>query len=343
MRSDFIYVKRFYNFRGKKVRLMIAPVTYVTVDGEHELTTDTLYEADPESFSYRDCYIGENISDFVYFDIEEYLLKPEERGANDNFAFDGGKDARPYLFYTFIYDLIDDDGYVIPDKIKRFTDLQQKYKLLLEDVLKNGKEKYMTSNKAEKLYYEDVIYCRMDDWYEYEDLETALDFEFKCMVNTGITVFKCQECGRVSMGRENAQCCSREVRYKVWEEEDDEFGWYYKGYTLSCKNAFKDKRYRNKQKGEMEEIYNKSKESIRKYIKRNNIKKRNDYDEILKRLYDLGEEYQENYDDEEDVEIKNAIKEEYKCMFKILKMQPKEDGTYISWEEWQKISYQYME
>lgn len=345
MEVEFVRFKRYFNYNNMSATMMMAPLTYAEETDNKtiikDVEMDNLEKVDDLAKSYRKCFIGENISDFVYFDIEDYMYHPEKRGTV-NFAFDGGKDCPPYFFYAYIYDLLSNkDGHVIKKRVNEFIKLQKKYKALLEDVLKNGKDNYKTKDKEEKEYYYEIVKGKMPEWYEFLDIETALDFEFKCLVNTGVSVFRCEHCGRVSTGTERASCCNQEIRYIVREDEHEEYGSYLWGIPLTCKRAYKDQRYRNKE-SVFDVAYNKCKDKMRTYWRRSDGEKREDYDELLKHLNELREDYQEDYDAEDDLEIKDDILNEYKTMFEILRLPPKENGEYIQWDEWLKTFYQYI-
>lgn len=337
--------RRLYSYQ----RSHVINLQLVEYDNE-KISPEKIDLKDMKFQTYRNYFIGENLIHYIYFDIDQAINDPERIFNEEMVELKSHDDIEPFFFWSFAHRLFDENHQIDELQLKKFKMLQKKYKKLLLDILNNrlaGKS-YKESDAMEAELSRIILHEKERVWFEFEDLESALECEIKALRMSPSCVFKCEQCGRLGVGTDRASCCSNLVKINLQERTFEEtfqgdeksiLHSYIEARYYTCKNAFRDiraKELRNTE-GEMQNVYKQSLDRIKQQKKRKQLEYHPNQKDIRNRLKELAEIYQEFYDAAADEDERNDIIEDYKKAFEILIMPPDENGNYMSWDEWEQI------
>lgn len=299
---------------------------------------------------YRKFFIGENLIQFIYFDIDQ-AINDELNVFNEEMAqLKRYTDVDPDFFWSYAYQLFNEKHEIDENRLQEFKRIQSECKEALLELC-DDREKgiiYTPSTSEEKEIRNMILAGKKRVWYEFPDLASAVEFELMALKLSPSCVFICKECGRIGVGTERATCCSKTVKEipseKVWEETFSDgspsiFHPYFELRVYTCKDAYRDRKHAEVKKAgtEMEQIFYKSIDRIKQMKRRKNLEYHPEYKSLKTNLLELAEELQEDYDDIINEDERMELIEEYKKAFDILVMPPDENGKYMTWDEWVSI------
>ena len=299
--------------------------------------------------THRKWFIGGNLIQFIDLDIDK-VLNDEINVFNKEMAeLKRYADVDPDFFWSYAYQLFDKSDEIDETKVQEFKRIQDECKKALLKLC-NESEKgiiHTPSTDLEKELCDLIVYEEDREWYEFPDLESAVEFEVMALRLSPSCIFRCKECGRLAVGSEKAQYCSREAKFNVREllfEEKFENGFpsifhpYFKAKTYTCKDAKKDVKLKERRNSgdEFEKIYHQSMERIKQRKRRKKLDYHPEYENLKKLLKKskLLKELKTDYQQTLDEEGKKDILEDYKKLFDILLMPADENGDYMTWEKW---------
>lgn len=334
---------KYYYYHRKRVRIL-------TFDEKvmDSVTPDNVDLSDPRLFFIRNTFIGNNIIQFAYYDLDKFISWIEEADIKDGIDFTLIRDKTPYFLFGFVLDLYDIEKYTLKeDELLKFKNLQKEYRNKIESFFKfKVIDSYVEMGEDEKDKLRNYLnYSPNHSWIKFESLEEALRVEWKFVILSGVKLFKCLECGKIATGTENVRYCSCISKIVERYKLHPDFGEYCDPKLYTCQQVNRDKISNEnlKQLGkEMELEAKRKRNNLSQKVKRNdNIKWHPLYKDLIIKLKELGNEYQEMYDESIDNNEKQELVNDYKKAFDILIMQPQDNDEYITWEEWEKI-YLYL-
>ena len=251
-----------------------------------------------------------------------------------------------YFICSFIDEIYDFDRLEFKDDgIKHFKAKQVEFAKIMDEYEKASRDvekklaanlKYEDSGEAMgKLlpHYDDLVeidtnsinHKIMPVWQEYrpkwksfESIDEALEYELGNMIHSRVSVFICERCKKMSVGRIKKKRCENIFRV-IWASKDDEFPVK----EETCKDMRRQKtnsQYRELGHLEIYKEYDKITNTYRQQRLRagNGFKQRKDYFECLDELKEQIPIYQDEYNNSKTKKKKEDVVRRYNELAKIL-------------------------